>query len=69
MRTETITTSSPVSKPIYKIDGKFYYREAVLHEGVFRNINNPEDTIPISSKPTMQPWSMEDLQKIYGKVK
>ena len=67
---ETHEIRTPTNKgAVYKIDGKFYYREAVLHEGVFRNINNPEDTIPISSKPTMQPWSMEDLQKIYGKVK
>jgi hypothetical protein len=65
----TIEVRKPTNKPpIYKIDGKFYYREpSGYSRGVFRNIDDCEDTIEISSKPLLQKWTEEEIKQHYGR--
>ena len=47
--------SYPEQLPIYKIKGKFYYRDKRL--GEYRNIKNPSDRLYINDV------SLSDLQK------
>jgi hypothetical protein len=49
--------------PIYKIGGKYYFRDERLQE--YRNIDNPNDRKPIDSvleKPTK-----EDSKKVFSR--
>ncbi|HUS48818.1 MAG TPA: hypothetical protein VMZ91_01525 [Candidatus Paceibacterota bacterium] len=49
--------------PIYKIKGKFYYRDERL--GEYRNIKNVSDTIPINSYPELETPTMKDKDKVW----
>lgn len=58
----------PADLPVYKIRGKYYFRDTRLNE--YRNVYNPQDRIPIDDvypedfdKPTA-----EDSHKVYDRV-
>lgn len=52
--------------PIYKIKGKYYFRDERL--GEYRNIKNPHDRKPIDSVrlEDLQTPTAKDSKKIYG---
>lgn len=56
-------TAIPVDLPIYKIDGKYYFRDERLKE--YRNICNPHDRKPLDS--VLEIPTKEDSEKIFGK--
>lgn len=49
--------------PIYKINGRYYYRDTRLQE--YRNIDNPYDRKPITS--VLEKPSKEDAEIVFGK--
>jgi len=53
--------------PIYKIKGKYYYRDARL--GEYRNVDNPNDRMPIDSvdNSELEKPTSHDSQAIAGK--
>lgn len=53
--------------PIYKIKGKFYFRDKRL--GEYRNIEDPDDTMSIDDVPNewLQKWTKADVKKVWGK--
>lgn len=53
----------PVELPIYKIDGKYYFRDERLNE--YRNICNPNDKKPLDS--VLETPTKEDAEKVFGK--
>jgi hypothetical protein len=52
--------------PIYKIDGKLYFRDGRL--GEYRNVDNPLDSMPIDSVPLskLQKPTRADSMKVFG---
>jgi len=53
----------PVELPIYKIDGKYYFRDERLNE--YRNICNPHDKKPLDS--VLETPTAEDIKNVFGK--
>lgn len=52
--------------PVYKINGKLYFRDEKL--GEYRNVENPSDSMPIDSVPNskLQKPTEADRKKLYG---
>lgn len=63
---KVIAVSSLEMLPIYKIGGKFYFRDMRL--GEYRNIKDPSDRMPIDSVPIskLQTPSRGDSKRVYG---
>lgn len=51
--------------PIYKINGKFYFRDKSL--GEYRNVKNFDDRISINSFPKLQTPTKKDKLKLFGR--
>jgi hypothetical protein len=49
-------TETPRQLPIYKLRGKFYFRDARLQE--YRNVHNIDDAIPFDQV------TLDDLEKV-----
>jgi hypothetical protein len=58
--------AQPTQLPIYKISGKFYFRDARL--GEYRNIRNMHDSMLIDSVnlDQIQTPTTKDAKKVYG---
>ena len=52
--------------PVYKIDGKLYFRDERL--GEYRNVDKPWDSMPIDSIPVskLQKPTRADSMKVFG---
>jgi hypothetical protein len=53
--------------PVYKINGKFYFRDARL--GEYRNVDRPWDSMPIGSvsNSKLQKPTSADIRKVFGR--